>query len=142
MRFSGRSKLSILLSLVAIASVIGGYAVFGAIQGNASRAKAANTPRAHLDCSKGTSVCTEVFDSEAVFGQENYVGHDEPSNLFYSSKTGSGNQVKWHLTLPKDPKPGPNGVPKPGQISNFQLHGAFWFGMAMCDTQSYPEQLS
>jgi hypothetical protein len=25
---------------------------------------------------------------------------------------------------------------------NFELHPAFWFGMAMCDTQSYPEQLS
>src|SRR5207302_8109753 len=25
---------------------------------------------------------------------------------------------------------------------NFQLHPAFWFGMAMCDVQSYPEQVS
>jgi hypothetical protein len=42
------------------------------------------------------------------------------------------------LTLPKDPstKPNQSGT---GGTWNFQLHPAFWFGMAMCDTQSFPE---
>jgi hypothetical protein len=46
------------------------------------------------------------------------------------------------LKLPTDPKPGPGNVPRPGQSFNFQLRPAFWFGMAMCDTQSYPLQVS
>ncbi len=142
MRFSVRSKLSILFSFVTIAAVVGGFAVTGAFSGHTQRARAADTTPTHIDCSAGATACTEVYDSETVFGENHYIGHDEPSVTFYSKTPGSGNRAQYHLTLPKDPAPGPNGVPTPGQIFNFQLHGAFWFGMAMCDTQSYPEQLS
>jgi len=45
--------------------------------------------------------------------------------------------MTYHLTLPSDPSP-----TQAGATYNFQLHPAFWFGMAMCDTQSYPEQVS
>jgi hypothetical protein len=83
-------------------------------------------------------ICTEVYDSEDVFGQGKYVGHDEPSLLFYSNKPGAGNHNRWVLTIPQDP---PHDV-APGRTWNFQLHPAFWFGMAVCDTQSYPEQVS
>jgi hypothetical protein len=67
-----------------------------------------------------------------------YIGHDEPSLLFYSTTPGSGNSYKVLLRLPKDPPrlPLQDGT---GGTFNFQLHPAFWFGMAMCDTQSYPE---
>lgn len=67
-----------------------------------------------------------------------YVGHDEPSVLFYSNRAGSGNNDVYRLRLPTDPaaQPGNAGT---GGTWNFQLHPAFWFGMAMCDTQSYPE---
>lgn len=47
--------------------------------------------------------------------------------------------MRYQLTLPKDPAPSPI---TPNTSYNFQLHIAFWFGMAMCDTQSYPELLS
>jgi hypothetical protein len=94
---------------------------------------------ANINCAAGGNVCTEVFDSEQVFGQGVYVGHDEPSNLFYSNVPGSGNQNNWHLTLPKDPSP--TTPLAAGKSFNFELHPAFWFGMAMCDTQSYPELL-
>ncbi len=91
-----------------------------------------------LNCST-SAFCTEVQDSEAVFGEGKYVGHDEPSALFYSNRPGSGNSNQWQLTLPRDPSPA---APRtPGKSYNFQLHPAFWFGMAMCDTQSFPEQL-
>jgi hypothetical protein len=94
---------------------------------------------AHINCATTRSLCTEVTDSEQVFGEDVYVGHDEPSVLFYSNKPGSGNRMRYELTLPRDPSPDkPVGV----NSFNFQLHPAFWFGMAMCDTQSYPEQLS
>lgn len=67
-----------------------------------------------------------------------YVGHDEPSTLFYSNRAGSGNNNTYLLRLPKDPalQPKTDGT---GGTWNFQQHPAFWFGMAMCDTQSFPE---
>src|SRR5690349_2873491 len=85
-----------------------------------------------LDCAVRSQACAEVYDSEAVFGQDVYVGHDEPSNLFYSSTPGSGNRNSYLLQLPKDPPTLPNGTDSGGTF-NFQLHPAFWFGMAMCD---------
>ncbi len=104
MRFSVRSKLSIFLSLFAIAAVVGGFAVNGALRGNATSAHAAGSPM-HIDCSQRSLTCTEVYDSEAVFGEDVYVGHDEPSTLFYSNVPGSGNRMRYQLTLPKDPSP-------------------------------------
>ena len=66
---------------------------------------------------------------------------DEPSLLFDSAVPGSGNSNVYVLTLPTDlPNlPRQDGT---GGTFNFQLHPAFWFGMAMCDTQSYPNQLT
>jgi hypothetical protein len=90
-----------------------------------------------LNCSNSRLACTEVYDSEAVFGEDQYVGHDEPSVLFYSERPGSGNQNHYLLQLPKDPPTLPNGTDSGGTF-NFQLHPAFWFGMAMCDTESSP----
>jgi hypothetical protein len=67
-----------------------------------------------------------------------YVGHDEPSLLFYSNSPGSGNSSIYLLRLPTDPPilPKQDGT---GGTFNFQLHIAPWFGMAMCDSQSFPE---
>jgi hypothetical protein len=41
------------------------------------------------------------------------------------------------LTLPSDPPTVPNATGT-GGTANFQLHPAFWFGMALCDDQSAP----
>ena len=110
----------------------------GSVVGGGQLAHAATAP-SHINCTKAIT-CTEVYDSEAVFGEGVYVGHDEPSVLFYSNTPGSGNRNRWDLNLPKDPSPStPNAV---GKSYNFELHPAFWFGMAMCDTQSYPELVS
>ena len=67
-----------------------------------------------------------------------YVGHDEPSILFYSNEAGSGNSNVWHLQIPREPPTIPRQNSLASGTWNFQLHPAFWFGMAMCDTQSYP----
>ena len=82
--------------------------------------------------------CTDIANSDDIFGH--YVGHDEPSNLFYSNATGSGSQNSWKMTLPRDPSA--SNPLAPGKSYNFELHPAFWFGMAMCDTQSDPNQIS
>src|SRR5690242_842176 len=106
---------------------------------SAQPAVAAPAPaKMHLDCSKGTSLCTEVADSEEVFGEGNYVGHDEPATTFYDNHPGSGNNATYLLRIPKDPPvlPKQDGT---GGTFNFQLHPAFWFGMALCDNQSGPE---
>ena len=64
--------------------------------------------------------------------------HGEPSALLYSHRCGSGNDNYYLLRLPKDPPTLPNQQGTGGAF-NFQLHPAFWFGMAMCDNQSFPE---
>ena len=67
-----------------------------------------------------------------------YVGHDEPAIEFYSTTPGSGNSARYDLTLPTDPAGIPNGSVA-GPVWNFQTHIAPWFGMVMCDTESFPE---
>ena len=86
-------------------------------------------------CERHRAFCTETFDGTDYQG--NYVGHDEPSLLFYSATKGSGNSNIYFITLPRDPKtlPTQDGT---GGTFNFQLHPAFWFGMAMCDSESSP----
>jgi len=82
-------------------------------------------------------MCTEVANSDEVFGH--YVGHDEPSMLFESNTPGAGNHMRYNLTLPTDPSAtNPNTRTK---SYAFELSGAQWLGMAMCDTQSFPEQV-
>lgn len=142
MRNSTRSRLSILFSLAVIAVVVCGFMVSGAIRGQASPARAATSPHMFINCGEPgilESLCTEVQDPSA-FGNEYYIGHDEPSTLFYSNVPGSGNRMRYDLTLPTDPSPTSPFIA--GKSYNFQLHVAFWFGMAMCDTQSYPELLN
>ena len=85
-------------------------------------------------CITGRVLCTEVQDYYHAFGGK-YVGHDEPSVLYYSNVPGAGNSNSWQVTLPKDPPPSV----KSGRSWSFQLTPAFWFGMALCDTQSYPQ---
>ena len=99
---------------------------------------AANAKAAAINCSKAAAMCTEVANSDDVFGY--YVGHDEPSMLFDSNVRGSGNHMSYNVTLPTDPSP--TNPTAPGKSYQFELSGADWFGMAMCDTQSYPEQVS
>src|ERR1700693_4506497 len=133
--------MSISFTIFALIAVMASLMAAGALLGTIGRVHAANTSSAHVhvNCAAGAATCSEVYDSEAVFGEGNYVGHDKPSNLFYSNTPGSGNRMKYQLTLPKDPSP--SAPTAPGKSFNFQLHPAFWFGMAMCDTQSYPELL-
>jgi hypothetical protein len=89
----------------------------------------------HQFCEDNSPLCTETIDPVNYEG--NYTGHDEPSVLFYSNSAGSGNDQVYRLTLPSDP-PNPPKQDGTGGTFNFQLHPAFWFGVAMCDDQSAP----
>ena|SRR5437016_364388 len=90
-----------------------------------------------LNCDdSGSGLCTDTYTHKNYEGK--YVGHDEPALLFYSNLPGSGNSSLYRLTLPKDPPllPTQDGQ---GGVWNFQLHPAFWLGMVICDSQSFPE---
>jgi hypothetical protein len=134
-----KSKIALVSAAVFICSLIatGVFQGFFASGKPADAAPPVSTQHAFLNCAVKT-MCADVENSEQIFGT--YIGHDEPSVLYYSDKAGSGNQMRYELTLPSDPS---SNMPKErGKSYNFELHPAFWFGMAMCDTQSYPEQVS
>ena len=128
------SRRRTLMSLVVLA-----LGIPSALAGVAATPKTATaaTPPGKIDCSNGERfLCTELYDSEQAFGEGHYVGHDEPSVLFYSNQNGSGNQMEYSGTLPTEP---PHSNVPGAKNYDFQYYAAFWFGMAMCDTQSYPE---
>ena len=113
-------------------------ALFGAGLLMLSGSLAQATPPNHgfFQCDESSGIlCAEQRDNPG--GKEYYVGHDEPSLLFYSSTPGAGFNNVYQIRLPKDPPmlPKQDGS---GGTWNFQLHPAFWFGMAMCDDQGNP----
>jgi hypothetical protein len=116
-------------SLAAVAALL----LIGLFTGSARAASRA----ASFKCSEPyAALCAETADSIG-YGDE-YTGHDEPSLLFYSDTPGSGNSNLYHVQLPTDPKVLPNQAGTAGSW-NFQVHIAYWFGMALCDNQSAPE---
>src|SRR5581483_978350 len=113
--------------------------VMAALPGSAAASSAAASSSEGL-CSTPAhgANCVDVSSAYPAVGYDGkYVGHDEPAALFYSDKAGSGNNNTYLLRLPKDP-PAPPSQDGTGATDNFMLHPAFWFGMAMCDTQSFP----
>ena len=66
-----------------------------------------------------------------------YVGHDEPSVKFISGAPNSGNTMTYLVRMPVDPKQTPTlslSVTHYGELSV-----APWFGLPLCDPQSYPQ---
>jgi hypothetical protein len=127
--------MRVLRSSVAVAALIAATLFMGRAPATSA---VAPSPHASLNCATAKGFCTEVHDTELVFGEETYIGHDEPSLLFYSNVPGSGNSNLYRLRLPKDPPRLPT-QDATGGTFNFQLHPAFWFGMALCDNESAPE---
>jgi hypothetical protein len=66
-----------------------------------------------------------------------YVGHDEPSTRFISSRPGSGNTMTYVMKMSKDPAMAPT---TNGRVVDYaQLSVAPWFGLPLCDEKSYPQ---
>jgi hypothetical protein len=135
-----------------VVALIVAAAAPGASAGGGSGAVTAATPHSVLlDCN-GYGLannadhpqwrCPDVrgFDASEPRFEDNdhYIGHDEPAVQFFSTTPGSGNSARYDLTLPSDPSAVPNGTVA-GPVWNFQTHIAPWFGMVMCDTESFPE---
>jgi hypothetical protein len=65
-----------------------------------------------------------------------YIGHDEPSVKFISHAAGSGNTMTYFMRLPVDPKRQPTAT---GSVTDYnELSVAPWFGLPLCDPNSYP----
>jgi hypothetical protein len=84
--------------------------------------------------------CTEIAANTMHGFEDNghYIGHDEPAAEFFSSKAGSGGSESYQVKLPVEPGSKPNGS-FTGPVGTFQTGVTFWFGMVLCDNQSYPE---
>lgn len=98
-----------------------------------------------VNCEAPFSLCQDRFDHQSHDPEYKgrYIGHDEPRLLFYSDVPGSGNNANYKFILPKDPakyptEANPQGTGGP-TVWNFQLTPFFWMGMALCDTEAYPE---
>ena len=134
-----------LAAAAALSAALAGAAQ-AAVRVTAAKAKP-TAPAAHW-CGLNGVTCAEpfqnwedfhAFDTLRAHGvhMNEYIGHDEPSLLFYSGRRGSGNDVTYTITLPKDPpvRPRQDGS---GGTWNFEDRITFWLGMAMCDDQSAP----
>ena len=117
------------LSIAAVAGALASVAAFG-VPGHAENGYGSSSS---IGCGGSTGLCTEVDDAASAFGH--YVGHDEPSTLFYSNTPGSGNHMTYQVTLPTEP----GGAFSDTKGYSAETSPAFWFGMALCDTESYPE---
>lgn len=92
-----------------------------------------NDPDAHeLACAEPTRAI--VADAQQ-HGYPYYVGHAEPSLLFFSTSGASGNNMQWKFSLPaSEPSPTQDGA----KVANFELYSTFWLGLALCDPNSNP----
>ena len=90
---------------------------------------------------KPTMVCADPRTSPHQRFEDNdhYIGHDEPSIRFVSSRPGTGNDITWVERLGKDPQAAPTtGNPGNDVTHNFELSVAPWFSMTVCDPHSTP----
>jgi hypothetical protein len=84
-------------------------------------------------------LCTDPVKGKANRFVDNgwYVGHDEPSIKFISSTPGSGNTMTYLTKVAVDPRRSPT---PSGSVTNYgQLSVAPWFGLPICDSNSYPQ---
>lgn len=151
--YGWRFAVLVTAGVTVVATAVSGAAIAPAGQAGgrtAARTAAKVTPAAppaHW-CNTNGITCAEPFQKWQNFpfyqrlrkqgvklGE--YIGHDEPSTLFYSNTPGSGNNNTYQLRLPKDPPVLPR-QDQSGGTFGFQLHPTFWVGMAMCDNQSAP----
>jgi hypothetical protein len=90
------------------------------------------------------SLCTDLIRTDAdgsayrFLDNGHYIGHDEPSVKFLSNAAGSANTMTYVMKLAVDPKATPT-VTSPAVSHYAELSPAPWFGLAMCDPKSYPQ---
>jgi hypothetical protein len=141
------------VSQLALAGSVPGAAATTAAQTAAAAGTVAPNPVNELDCNGWSAkyktvrklagdLCTDPVSraggKAAPFVDNGwYVGHDEPSVKFISNAPGSGNTMSYLARVPVDPRRAPT---PSGSVTNYgQLSIAPWFGLPICDPQSYPQ---
>ncbi len=135
---ASKKLVPILTALLLVSAFAVAFAASGPGSTAASQAFSA---KGNLDCNgfskiqqplKTSNACTDPqgYDGTDLYDNGHYIGHDEPSTQFNSTVPGSGNNAQYTLTLPKE-------RPLPA-TQTFQNQIAFWFSMALCDPNSFP----
>jgi Bacterial Ig-like domain (group 3) len=94
------------------------------------------------DCNEpeaGSRACIHptraIIEHAQSLGYPYYIGHAEPTALFFSRTGSSGSNMQWKFSLPAtDPAPAQDG----SSVANFELYIALWLGLALCDPNSNP----
>jgi hypothetical protein len=133
-------RVALLASLVVVAT----FGLVPSIAGAASPP----APRGGLDCNGFSPLqktfrqlwCTEIAanDDQGFEDNGHYVGHDEPDIGFFSDRRGSSTRMTYTTVLPVDPSQ-PASPAFGGSTHEFELTPAIWFGLTLCDNESYPE---
>jgi len=145
-------------SLIVIVGTVTGGSLAASAASSRTAAPAATTavapnPVNMLDCNGHSTKYKDVkvdlgglcTDPRGTWGgrfEDNgtYVGHDEPSIRFISSVPGSGNDFTYVNRLSTDPAGTPTTSPKGKTVSDYaELSPAPWFGLPICDPNSYPQ---
>jgi hypothetical protein len=120
---------------LAVGILVSGVVAAGPSTTSNAASTAGSAGAAEPLCEQRPTLCPDPATRKDYDG--NYVGHDEPALEFYSSRPGSGNQSSWTLRLPREAPVQPK-ADGSGGTWNFQRSVAFWFGMDLCESQSYP----
>jgi hypothetical protein len=147
------------VTLIASAAAFATVAPAGASAANRSVRSGTVRAMGELDCNgdspvqqavRRTMACTDIRGFAGKSNANNwnsrfydngvYVGHDEPDMTFLSNQAGSGDNVEWTETLPRDPAGKPTDKSPGSDVAHwFELSLAPWYSMAMCDSNSYPQ---
>jgi hypothetical protein len=82
-----------------------------------------------------------IYDGKVSSFRDNkfYIGHDEPTTRFLSSAHGSATNMTYVMRLSTDPSGTPTVSPTGPIRSDYaELSRSPWFGLPLCDPNSYP----
>ena len=126
MRDVFRSKIS--LAIIPLVAVIAVFALpWAGFAHGASATTLSFSVKGGLDCNGFSKVQKLIKPDMSCID----FGHDEPVMSFFSNAPGSGNNVQWQITLPKE-------RPLPA-TQTFENYITFWFGMVLFDPIGFPQ---
>ncbi len=151
---SGSRRLAVTSILVLAAALLGAQGMVTttatASPGRAAAVKVQPHRMGELDCNglspiqrpvKPAVMCADPRGSDEGRLNDNghYIGHDEPSVRFISTRPGSGSDTTFTERLPVDPAAAPT-VQTPGRDVThwFELSVAPWMSTTVCDPHSDP----
>jgi hypothetical protein len=150
---SGRKLIGwrLLAALGSAGALVAASLAAGTVDAAAASTSVAPRASGELDCNgfstiqtsvRSSFVCADLHGANGGRFYDNgwYIGHDEPTIQFLSTKPGTGDNVTWNQQLPVDPAAAPtDNSPGSPVTHTFELTVAPWLSMMMCDPNSYPQ---